>query len=143
MTDLTPKQEAAAQAFVECGDKSEAYRRAYDTSNMKPETVNREAFRLFENPKIATRVKELQAIQMERHNVTVDSLTRELEESRADARQDKQHSAAISATLGKARLHGLLTEKLKVTHDYEEMTDDELLALARSKGIIAGEDPAR
>ncbi|QEL19330.1 terminase small subunit [Limnoglobus roseus] len=35
---------------------------------------------------------------------------------------------------------GMFTDTIKVTHDYEEMTDDELIALARSKGIVTGEN---
>ncbi|MGU9998175.1 terminase small subunit, partial [Bordetella avium] len=37
---LTPKQEAFALAYVETGNASEAYRRAYSAERMKPETVN-------------------------------------------------------------------------------------------------------
>ncbi len=39
---------------------SDAYREAYNTSNMKPATVNREAHSLMADPKIATRVERLQ-----------------------------------------------------------------------------------
>lgn len=112
---LTPKQEAAAQAFIECGDKSEAYRRAYDTKAMKPATINRAAFELFENPKIAARVAELQQFHRKRHAVTVDSITRELEEARTIAIADQQASAAVAASLGKAKLHGLMVEKQEHT----------------------------
>lgn len=56
---LTPKQEAFALAYVETGNASEAYRRAYNAVNMKPETVNRTAKELMDNPKIAARVSSL------------------------------------------------------------------------------------
>ena len=39
---------------------SDAYREAYNTSNMKPATVNREAHALMANPKITARVETLQ-----------------------------------------------------------------------------------
>ena len=35
---LTPKQEAFCLAYMETGNASEAYRRAYDADNMKPAT---------------------------------------------------------------------------------------------------------
>ena len=63
---LTAKQEAACQAFVLSsdnkvkGNKSGAYREAYNTSNMKPASVNRVAKALFDNVKITSRVEELQ-----------------------------------------------------------------------------------
>lgn len=58
---LTIKQEKACQAYVQTGDKSEAYRRAYSCANMKPGSINVQAFKLFDNPKIALRVRELQS----------------------------------------------------------------------------------
>lgn len=56
---LTIKQENFCNFYVETGDASEAYRRAYSCARMKPETVNRTAFDLLNNPKITARVAEL------------------------------------------------------------------------------------
>lgn len=58
---LTPKQEAFCLAYLETGNASEAYRRAYSAENMKPETVNRNAKALLDHNKIATRLAELRA----------------------------------------------------------------------------------
>jgi len=66
---LTIKQEAFCQAFILHGDKSEAYRGAYNTSRMKPETVNRNAFELFNDNKITTRISYLRK-QIEEDNKT-------------------------------------------------------------------------
>lgn len=57
---LTPKQERFCNYYIETGNASEAYRRAYDAGKMKPDSVNRKAFELLENVKIAARVRELQ-----------------------------------------------------------------------------------
>ena len=38
---------------------------------------------------------------------------------------------------------GLFGDKLKLERGYEELTDDELAAIARSKGIVVGEDQTR
>lgn len=35
---------------------------------------------------------------------------------------------------------GMFGDKVKIEHSYEDMSDDELTALARSKGIAVGED---
>lgn len=56
---LTPKQEKFCREFIKCGNASEAYRKAYNCQNMKPETINETACKLLKNPKIATRVQEL------------------------------------------------------------------------------------
>ena len=106
---LTPKQEAFALAYVETGNASEAYRRAYNAVKMKPETVNRTAKGLLDNRKIAARVAELQAEHVERHKLTVDDLLAELEQARQAAltAETAQSSAAVAATMGKAKLLGL------------------------------------
>jgi len=106
---LTIKQEAFARAYVETGNASEAYRRAYDSSKMKPESVYESASRLLADVKITARLAELREPIMQRHNVTVDSLVLELEEARRAAlsADTPQSSAAVAATMGKAKLCGL------------------------------------
>lgn len=106
---LTPKQEAFCLAYLETGNASEAYRRAYSAENMKPETVNRSAKELLDHPKITARLAELRRPIAKRHKITLDDLLRELEEARSAALscENPQSSAAVSATMGKAKLLGL------------------------------------
>jgi len=130
-SELTMKQNKAAMKYVECGDKSEAYRYAYNTENMKPASVNRKAKDLFDNVKIRARVEELQLKHRERHNVTVDRLTEELDVAYNLAIKNKNPSAAVAATMGKAKLHGLLIEKRQIENvdkhqDVRRYTDAEL-----------------
>ena len=117
MAGLTPKQEAFALAYVETGNASEAYRRSYNAEKMKPETVNRNAKALMDNNKVATRVQELRAAHVERHEITVDDLIRELEEARSIAMsgERQQPAAMVAASMGKAKLLGLLMDKTEVT----------------------------
>lgn len=61
MSKLTLKQEKFVAAYLETGNATEAYRRAYDCANMQPATINRNAAAQLENSKIATRLAELQA----------------------------------------------------------------------------------
>lgn len=51
----------ALHAYSECLNKTEAYRVAYNCSNMKPETVNRAAHELFEHPVMAQAIAHLRA----------------------------------------------------------------------------------
>ena len=106
---LTIKQEKFAQLVVELGDNSKAYRGAYDASRMKPETVHRSAKELTDNPKVSARIDELRAELAQRGRCTLDSLLRELEEARTVALscETPQSSAAVAATMGKAKLCGL------------------------------------
>ncbi|KMK17787.1 terminase [Pluralibacter gergoviae] len=116
MAGLTIKQEAFCQAYIETGNASEAYRKAYAADRMKPESVNRKAKELLDNGKIAARIVALQGEHRQRHNLTVDDLLIELEEARRAALDSDtaQASAAVGATMGKAKLLGL--DKLIVDH---------------------------
>lgn len=110
---LTPKQEAFALAYVETGNASEAYRRAYDAGGMKPASINRKAKELLDNGKIAARVRTLQSDAEQRHKITIDDLIAELEEARNCAKGlDKPQTATmVAATMGKAKLLGFLDTK--------------------------------
>ncbi|MBI1425791.1 MAG: terminase [Gammaproteobacteria bacterium] len=111
MAGLTQKQEKFCQLFIETGNASEAYRKAYDASRMKAATINRKAKEVLDNGKITARLNVLRAEHRQRHDVTVDSLTEELEQARTLALAEKQSSAAVSASMGKAKLHGLIVDK--------------------------------
>lgn len=111
MTKLTPKQEKFCLKYIETGNASEAYRHAYDAGNMKAATINRNATALLKNNKVATRLEAQQAEHRERHNVTVDTLTAELEEARDMAKSTEQSATMVSATMGKAKIHGLVADK--------------------------------
>jgi phage terminase small subunit len=127
---LTPKQEAFALAYAETGNASEAYRRSYEVGECKPETVWVNACQLLTNTNVAQRVMELQAIAAERCIVTIESITRELDEDRKLARKLDMPSAAVSATMGKAKLHGLITDKIggDKNNPFEVVTRIELVA---------------
>lgn len=112
---LTPKKKVFSFAYVETGNASEAYRRAYNAKNMKPETVNKRASELLNDGYITGMIEGLQAAHRDRHDVTVDGLTVEYEEARKLARKEAQPSAMVSATTGKAKLHGLIKDKHELT----------------------------
>lgn len=55
---LTPKQDAFVLAYLETGNASEAYRRAYDTSRMLPATVSNNAYKMLQTTAISERIRE-------------------------------------------------------------------------------------
>ena len=142
--DMTPKQEQFARLYVETGNASEAYRQAYNTDNMKPETVTNEAYKLLQDPDISAMVDDLKAEARQRHAVTVDDLLSELEQARAAAlaAPTPQSSAAVSATMGKAKMLGLLVDKAEIKAEAEistkqekytpPLTDDEMQQVIKS-----------
>lgn len=118
---MTPKQEHFARLYVETGNASEAYRQAYNAENMKPETVTNEAYKLLQDPDISAMVDDLKAEARQRHGVTVDDLLHELEQAWAAAlaAPTPQSSAAVSATMGKAKMLGLLVDKAEIKAEAE------------------------
>jgi len=60
-TMLTAKQMKFVEEVSEGGSQSNAYRKAYDTSQMAPKTIWEEASRLRRHPKVAARIEELEA----------------------------------------------------------------------------------
>lgn len=112
---LTLKQEAFAKAYIETGNASEAYRRAYNVSSgTKPNTVEKRACELLKHGKVAGRIADLQSAHQKRHDITVDSLTLMLMEDRVLARQEGEANAAINAVLAIAKLHGLVIDSKNV-----------------------------
>ena len=134
---LTIKQEKFCTVYIETGNASEAYRQAYNSSNMKNETINRKAHEVLENGNVTARLNELKEKHAKRHEITVDTLLAELEENRQAALSAMvvQSSAATAATMGKAKLLGLLIDKQEHTganggaieiKQTQDLTDSEL-----------------
>lgn len=80
MAKLTPKQEEACQQFLNTGNKSEAFRLAYNCKKMKPETINVKAVQFFNQDKIRIRVQELQSERNERNKIDADYVLKRLVE---------------------------------------------------------------
>lgn len=71
---LSVKQENFCNFYLESGNASEAYRRAYSCSNMKDESINRKAIELLNNGKITARVKELQEELKKKSDITKEEV---------------------------------------------------------------------
>lgn len=74
---LTTKQEKFTLVWHEMGNKSEAYRQAYDAENMSDKTITNKAFILSKKGDIRAMYDELQDEAREKHTVTVDKLISE------------------------------------------------------------------
>ena len=114
MNNLTPKQEGFCISYIETGNASEAYRLNYSASKMSQAALKIEACKLLKHPNIALTLESLKKAHSERHNITVDTLTDELNEAFNVAKEDIKPSAMVAAIMGKAKLHGLLTDKVEV-----------------------------
>lgn len=135
LMDLTVKQENFCQGVAKGLTYSDAYRQAYNASKMKMETINRKAVELMSNGKVAARVEELKRRALQRYDLTVDDIVEELEDARKIARKLGQSSAMVSASMGKAKLFGMIVDKLAHTDsegndlDVPIVSSAELLAI--------------
>ena len=144
---LTIKQEAFARAYVETGNASEAYRRAYNAENTKQEIVAVRACELLAHSKVSVIVQQLKDQAAKRHAVTVDSLVNELEEARIAAlgAENPQSAAAVAATMGKAKILGMDKQILDLKSSDGSMTpraalDVSKLSASAMAEILAAKD---
>jgi phage terminase small subunit len=114
---FTDKMEAFCLVYMETNNASEAYRRSYNVTNMAEKTAARESWIVLQKPQVQARIAELREAVMDRHQITVDTLLAELEEARTAAlgAETPQTSAAVSATMGKAKLLGLDKKIVEIT----------------------------
>lgn len=108
---LTQKQEAFCIAYLETGNASEAYRQAYSTRSMKPETVNNKAHQLLKKGEIGARLDELRRPAVEAAQLTLEGHLADLKMLRDKALEAEQFSAAITAETNRGKAAGLYTEK--------------------------------
>jgi len=137
-----PRQELFAQGLLIGKKQDDAYADAgyirnkgnSSTLKNKPEIQNRVRELLEERADVALK-KTAREIE-----VTKDSLLEELEEARQIAIEKGQASAAVAATIGKARITGNIIDRREVgdAGAFDHLSDEELVALAAKKARELG-----
>lgn len=118
---LTPKQQRFVQEYlIDLNATQAAIRAGYSKR-----TAKQQGARLLTNADICAAVAKGQQRVSERLEVTLESIARQFDEDRALAHDEGQAGAAVSATVAKAKLFGLMVEKQehKVTMGHEEALD--------------------
>ncbi len=115
-----PKHELYAQGLAK-GQKREV---AYTAAGYKFDAAA--ASRLSNKVNISDRVKELQTKAAEKAVVTIESVTLELQEARAMALSLGQPGAAVAASMGKAKINGLIVDKKDHSSTDGTMTPKEI-----------------
>jgi phage terminase small subunit len=142
-TLANPRHERFVQALFE-GETADA---AYAKAGYKPNDGN--CIRLKGNERVQTRLAELQAQAAKKSEVTVQSLLAELETARERADSAEQFSASVRAIEAKAKISGVMVEKIEVTtvneafdnaHSFEEIADVLASAMAKDKGCKLTEE---
>jgi hypothetical protein len=103
--------ERFAQGLAKGLTADEAYQRAGYKANRG------NAATLKANQSILDRASELQGKAAAKVVTTVEDIARQLDEDRAFARESGKASAAVAATMGKAKVLGLVVEKHEFTGD--------------------------
>lgn len=107
-----PRHERFAQAIAKGLSGKSAYIEAGFIACDNAAEVN--AARLLRNAQVKSRLVELQSGHAQRTAVTVEGIVCELEEARLAALAHKQLAAAVAASLGKAKLLGLIVDRAEV-----------------------------
>jgi phage terminase small subunit len=127
VSDLTPKQEAFCLAYLEEGNSTAAYRKAYDCENMSTGAIYVEAHRVYTNPKVTLRLEQLKAPAIEAARCTFEGHLRKLAELRDLAIQAEQYSPAIKAEENRGKVVGLYTDKVDLTSSDGSMKPTEIV----------------
>ena len=160
---LTPKQEAFVRFYIETGNASEAYRRAYNTSKMKPATIKRSAHELLENHNVTATIADLHSKAadkavldkawvldrlMRNARVCLGEETMKLKLRKPRSDEVVEIEAHLPDAAGANRALELLGKELKMFIDrkeigitrYDAMTDeqlrDQLTAAIREAGTL-------
>lgn len=72
--ELTEKQEKFCQAYITFGNKSEAYRVAYDADAMNTNSVRVAAHEVYNVPNVSLRIEQLQKEIRERNKIKIDDV---------------------------------------------------------------------
>lgn len=107
-----PLKNARHERFAQELAKGKSKVGAYKAAGFDGDRTN--ACRLATNGNIAKRVAALKAKAAEKVIVTVADIAQQLDEDREFARELDSPSAAVSATMGKAKVLGLLEDRTKV-----------------------------
>jgi phage terminase small subunit len=134
MKKLTIRQENFCNYYIELGDASKAYRRAYNADKMKTETINNKAYKLLNRGDIGARLEELQAELKSKSDITKEQNLKELANIAFSSIADL-HKTWIErkdfedlTVAQKAAIKSISTKVLKKnigTHDNPEIVDVE------------------
>lgn len=119
---------------------------AYVLAGYKPSRKN--ASRLRTNEGVVARVAELQAVAVRSTAITIESICAELDEANQVAKEHGQASAMVSASTLRAKLAGLLRDKVEISTDNGDDYDQPMevtaarIAFEKRRLTLTGDDLA-
>jgi phage terminase small subunit len=116
MKKLTPKQERFCLKYIETGNASEAYRQAYDATNMSQDAVKVKASAMLKKDNIRVTLENLKKPAIEAAQMTLKQHLDDLRELRDLARNKEQYGPAITAEVARGKASGVHIEKTENTN---------------------------
>lgn len=104
-----PLNDARHEKFAQLLTEGRSQLEAYVDAGYKPQKSN--AARLASRPDVAARVTWLKSVVAERTANTTEGIVRQLDEDRQLARNRGNASAAVAATMAKAKVLGLIRKQ--------------------------------
>lgn len=127
-----PLKNARHEKFAQLLAKGRSQFEAYEKAGYKPDRGA--ATRLSAKVSIQSRLNELKGRAAEKAVATVADIAAQLDEDREFARGLEHSAAAVSATMGKAKVLGLIIDKTRHSFDFNGLSDEDLDALERIIG---------
>jgi hypothetical protein len=140
---MPPLPNARHERFAQELAKGKSANEAYQLAGFKANEGN--CIRLKGNERVIARLEELQLRAANKAECTAADIAKQLDEDRQLARTEKQASAAVSASMGKAKLFGLIRERHEhsgpnggaIKYDLSGLDDDKLDQLQELISAIA------
>ena len=115
-TGLTRNQLLFVKGISDGKSYADAYRSAYKVDRIRPEEVQRRAWELSRLPVVAEELTRIRMLAREKCAYSIEDAVAEAELARQLAMDEKQASAATGAVALKAKLLGLMTDKIETTN---------------------------
>ena len=116
LPDLTEKQMNFVLGIQKGLSKSDAYRKAYDCTKMKPDSIWCNASKLASSTKVAQWLAYLKATQVTEALYTKEQHIQDMAEAARACKQNKSWSAYVKATESLGRCAGHYVDRAEVTH---------------------------
>ena len=116
LPDLTEKQMNFVLGIQKGLSKSDAYRKAYDCTKMKPDSIWCNASKLASSTKVAQWLAYLKATQITEALYTKEAHFQDMAEAARACKENKSWSAYVKATESLGRCAGHYVDKTEITH---------------------------
>ncbi len=125
---LTIKQRAFVNAYTATGNACEAYRQAYDASNMSDMSIAKEAKLLLDHPLIAPNLVRIAERDEAKALLSLEEHMEELKNLREMSKRHEQMSAAIAAEVKRGELRKFYVKQIEngAVGEFARMPDHEL-----------------